>query len=72
MVQGGMTHQAVADHVNVSRITISRLMVRRQQTDKTNDRPRSGRSRVTLQRQGIYLRLIQLRNHMTTREDTAR
>ena len=26
MVQAGMTHQAVADHFNVSRITISRLM----------------------------------------------
>ena len=26
MVQAGMTHQAVADHFNVSRITIPRLM----------------------------------------------
>jgi hypothetical protein len=41
MVQAGMTHQAVADHFNVSRITISMLMIRlRQKTG--NDRPRNG------------------------------
>jgi orotate phosphoribosyltransferase-like protein len=27
MIQAGMTHQAVADYFNVSRITISRLMI---------------------------------------------
>jgi transposase len=32
MVQGGMTHQAVADHFDVSRITISRIMIRLRQT----------------------------------------
>jgi hypothetical protein len=32
MVQAGMTHQVVADHVNVSRIIISRLMIRLRQT----------------------------------------
>ena len=37
MVQAGMTHQAVAAHFNVSRITISRLMSRRRQTGRTND-----------------------------------
>jgi transposase len=39
MVQDGMTHQAVADHFNVSRVTISRLMIRLRQTDRTTDRP---------------------------------
>jgi transposase len=39
MAQTGMTHQAAADHFNVSRITISRLMIRLQQTGRTNDRP---------------------------------
>ena len=38
MAQTGMTHQAAADHFNVSRITISRLMISLQQTDRTNDR----------------------------------
>ena len=47
MVQAGMTHQAVVDHFNVSRITISWLMIRLQQTGRTNDRPRDGRRRVT-------------------------
>ena len=37
MVQAGMTHQAVADHFNVSRITISRLMIRLRQTGRMND-----------------------------------
>ena len=43
MVQAGMTHQAVADHFNVSRITIARLIIRRRQTGRTNDRLRNGR-----------------------------
>jgi transposase len=38
MVQAGMTHQAVADHFNVSRITIARLVIRLRQTGRTNDR----------------------------------
>ena len=66
-----MTHQAVADHFNVSRITISRLMIRLRQTGRTNDRPRNGRPRVTSKRQDIYLRLIHLRNCIITAEDTA-
>jgi transposase len=72
MVQAGMTHQAVADHFNVSRITIPMLMIRLRQTDRTNDRPRNGRPRVTPQRQDRHLRLIHLRNRMITDEDTAR
>jgi transposase len=39
MVQVGMTHPAIADHFNVSRITISTLMIRLRQTGKTNNRP---------------------------------
>ena len=53
MVQIGITHQAVADHFNVSRITISRPMIRLRQTGRTNDRPRNDRPRVTSQRQDI-------------------
>ena len=66
MIQAGMTHQAVADHFNVSRITIARLMIRLRQTNRTNDRPRNDRARVTLQRQNIHLRLIHLQNRMIT------
>ena len=72
MDQVGITRQAVADHFNVFRITISRLMIRLRQTGKTNDRPRNGRPCVTSQRQDIYLRLIHLRKRMVTTEDTAR
>jgi DNA-binding transcriptional regulator LsrR (DeoR family) len=57
MVRTRMTHQAVADHFNVSRITISRLMIRLRQT---------GRPRVTSQRQDRHLRLINLQNRMMT------
>jgi transposase len=72
MVQAGMTHQAVANHFYVSKITISRLMIRLRQRGRTDDRPRNGRPRVTSQRQGKHLRFIHLRNRMITAEDTAR
>ena len=72
MVQTGMTHQAVADHLNVSRITISRLMIRLRQKDRRNDRPSNDRSRVISQRQDRHVCLIHLRNSMLTAEDTAR
>jgi transposase len=62
-----MTPQAVAKHFNVSRITISRLIIRLRQTGRTNGRPR-----VTSQRQDRHVCLIHLRNRMITAEDTAR
>jgi transposase len=49
MVQAGMTRQTVANHFNVSRLTISRLMIRIRQTGRTNNRPCNGRPRVTSQ-----------------------
>jgi len=72
MVQAGMTHQAVADHFNVSRLTISRLMFSLRQTGRTNDRPCHGRPSVTSQCQDRYLCLIYLRNRMIMAEDTGR
>ena len=63
MVQTGMTHQTVADHSNVSRITISRLMIRLRYTVRTH---------VTSQRQDRHLRIIHLWNSMITAEGTAR
>ena len=65
-----MTHQAAADHFNVSRIIISRLMIRLRQTGRTNDRPLDGRPCVMTQRQDRHLHLSYLRNCMTTAEDT--
>ena len=72
MVQAGIIIQTAAYHCNMSRITISRLMIRLQQTNRTNDRHRNDRPRVTSQRQDRHLRLIQLWNRMITAEDTAR
>ena len=63
MVQAGMTHQTVADHSNVSRITISRLMIRLRYTVRTH---------VTSQRQDRHLRIIHLWNSMVTADDTTR
>ena len=70
MVQAGMTHQAVSYHINMSRITISRLLIRLRKTGRKNDRPSDGRPRVTSQCQSIHLRLIHLRNRMITAENT--
>jgi transposase len=58
MVQAGMTHQAVADHFNVSRVNISRLMIRLRHTGRTNDRPRNGRPRVTSQHQDRHVKRV--------------
>ena len=69
IVQAGMTHQVVADHFNVSRITISSIMIRLRQTGRTNDRPPNGRPRVTPQRQDRHLRPIHIRNRMIMAED---
>jgi hypothetical protein len=66
MVQTGMTHQAIADHFNVSRITISRLMIRLRQTGRMNDRPCSGRLRHNV-KTDIYA----LFTSLITVEDTA-
>ena len=37
MVQVGITHYAVAENINVSKITISRLMIRHQQVGRMTD-----------------------------------
>ena len=65
-------YHAVGDHFNVSRITISRLIIRFRKTGRTKNRSRNGRPRVASQRQDRHLRLNHLRNRMTRTEDTAR
>ena len=72
MVQAGMTHQVAEDHFNVSRITISMLMIRLRKTGRTNERLRKDRPRVTSQRQDRHLCLIHVRNLLITAEDAAR
>jgi len=67
-----MTHQAVAENFNVSKITISMLIVRLQQTGRTNDLPSNDRPRVTSKRQDRRVRLIYHRNRIITTEDTVR
>jgi transposase len=54
-IRSGMTHQTVADHFNMSRITISKLMIRLRKTCRTNDRPRKNRPRMTSQRRHLLL-----------------
>jgi transposase len=72
MLLAGMTQTQIANHFNVSRMTIYRLMVRLRDTGNTSDRPRSGRPRVTTLRQDRYIRFIHLRNRFVTAVHTAR
>ena len=46
-------------------------MIRLRQTGRTNNRPYSGRSCVTSQRQDRHLHIIHIRDRMITTEDTA-
>lgn len=71
MLLTGTSQAAVARHLHVSRSTISRLYSRLQHTGTTNDRPRSGRPRVTSRRQDQYIRLTHLRNRFRTAVETA-
>ena len=52
--------------------TISRLVQRLRATGRLTDRPRSGRPRVTTQRQDRRIRYVHLRNRLRTATETAR
>jgi len=71
MVQAGMRHEDVANQFGCSKLTITRLMSRVRQTGGTADRPRSGRPRVTSERQDRHIRLIHLRNRFIPATITA-
>ena len=58
--------------VGVHGSTISRLVQRLRATGRLTDRPRSGRPRVTTQRQARRIRLVHLRNRLRTATETAR
>jgi transposase len=47
MLRAGMGQTQIANHFNVSRMTIYRLMIHLRGTDNMSDCPRSGRPRVT-------------------------
>lgn len=71
MLQADMSQNAVAATVRMSQKTISLLWRRFQTTGSTDDRPRSGRSRVTTPREDRQIRLLHLRNRFLTAVDSA-
>ena len=71
MLLRGTSQAVLARNFQVSRSTITRLYQRLRQTGTTNDRPRSGRPRVTSRRQDRYMRLTHLRNRFRTAVETA-
>ena len=58
----------VAQQFGVHESTISCLVQRLRATGRLNDRPRSGRPRVTMQRQDRRTRLVHLRNRLGRRQ----
>jgi transposase len=58
MLRAGMTQTQIANHFNVSRMTIYRLMIPLRDTGNTSDRLRSGRPRVTTLRYDRHIEII--------------
>jgi transposase len=58
MLRAGMTQTQIANHFNVSRMTIYRLMIPLRDTGNTSDRLRSGRPRVTTLRYDRHIVII--------------
>ena len=67
----GQRQQQVARHFGVHVSTTERLVRRLRETGRVADRPRSGRPRVTLQRQDRAICLAHLRNRHLTSTETA-
>jgi transposase len=70
-LQAGVSQSEIARTENVNQSTISRLWNRFQQTGSTNDRPRSGRPRITTPGQDCYIRVFHLRNRTVAATATA-
>ena len=70
-LEAGQSQNAVAQHFQVHRSTISRLWNRYTRYNSTEDRPRSGRPRVTTPAQDRYIRLHHLRHRHVAATDTA-
>ena len=71
MEQMGAIHAQIARNLHCTRATIVRLFQRFGQTGSTQDRPRSGRPRVTTPQEDRYLRTYHLRNRFVTATETA-
>ena len=70
-LEAGESQSAVARHFNVHHTTINRLWHRYNQFNSTNDRPRSGRPRVTTPAQDRFIRLFHLRHRFAVATATA-
>ena len=71
LLMQGQKQQQVARHFGVHVSTIERLIRRLRDTGRVADRPRSGRPRMTSQRQERAIRLAHLRNRHLTATETA-
>ena len=71
MLLQGATQQEVATALGVHQTTVHRLQGRLAQFGNINDRPRSGRPRVTTARQDRLMRLTHLRNRTRTAVESA-
>ena len=66
MLDAGLSQVGVARRFGVHRTTINRLVGRLRRTQSTDDRPRSGRPRVTSHVQDRYIRLRNLQNRFAS------
>ena len=64
LILQGRSQRDIAQQFGVHESTISRLVQCLRATGRLTDRPRSGRSRVTTQRQDRHIRLVHLRNRL--------
>ena len=71
MLESGLSQGEVDRRFGVHRTTINRLVSRLRTTRTTDDRPRSGRPRVTSPIQDRFIRLRHLRNRFRTAEAVA-
>ena len=72
LILQGRSQRDVTQQFGVHESTISRLVQRLSATGRLTGRPRSGRPRVTTQRQDRRIRLVHLRNRLRTATETAR
>jgi transposase len=72
MIRAGRTHREVAQLFNCHLNTVDSLVQRYAQHDDVQDRPRSGRHRVTSPAPDRYIRVAHLRNQLQTATTTTR
>ena len=72
LILQGRSECDVAQQFRVNESTTSRLVQRLRATGRLTDHLRSGRPRITTQRQDRRIRLVHLRNRLRTATETAR